>query len=75
VLDLASRQKVKSNVIKGVFVGYDVLSTAYKVFFPDTGKVRVYRDVIVNETPPLTNLKLRHMRLPEELEEWPQESA
>jgi hypothetical protein len=41
VLDLASRSKFKSNVIKGVCVGYAALSTAYKVYFPDTGKLRV----------------------------------
>jgi hypothetical protein len=68
VLDLASRQKFKSYVIKGVFVGYEVLSTPYRVYFPDTGKIRVYRDVIFNEMPLLANIKRRRTLLPEELE-------
>jgi hypothetical protein len=54
---------------KGVFVGYEDLSSAYKVFFLDTGKVRVYRNVIFNERPLLNNLKRRHTLLAEELEE------
>jgi hypothetical protein len=72
VLDLASHSKFKSNVTKGVFMGYKALSTAYKVYFRETGKLRVYRDVIFNEMPLIANLKRRHTLLPKELEEWPQ---
>jgi hypothetical protein len=67
VLDLASRTKFKSNVIKGVFMGYEALSTAYNVYFPDTRKLRVYCDIVFNEMPLLANLKRRHTLLPEEL--------
>jgi hypothetical protein len=69
ILDLDARQKNKSNVVKGVFVGYDHLSVAYKVYFPDRGKLRAYRDVIFNERPLLKNLMWRHSLLEEELEE------
>jgi hypothetical protein len=41
VLDLAKRHKFRATVIKGVFVGYQAHSAAYKVFFPETGKLRV----------------------------------
>jgi hypothetical protein len=75
VLDLTSRSKCKLNIIKGVFMGYEPLPMAYRVYFPDTGKLRVYRDVIFNEMPLLANLKRRHTLLLEELEEWPEEAA
>ena len=75
ILDLAFRAKFKSNVVKGVFMGYEPLSRAYKVYFPDNGKLRVYRDVIFNEAPLLGNLKRRHTLLPAEMEEWPEEAA
>jgi hypothetical protein len=75
ILDLASRSTFKSNVVKGVFMGYEPLSRAYRVYFPDTGKLRVYRDVIFNEMPLLANLKRRHTLLLEELEEWPEQAA
>jgi hypothetical protein len=54
---------------------YEALSRAYKVYFPHTGKLRVYRDVIFNEAPLLANLKMRHTLLPAELEEWHEEAA
>jgi hypothetical protein len=67
VLYLAKRQKFKATFIKGVFVGYQAHSAAYKVFFPETGKLRVYRDIVFNETPLLNNMKRRHTLLTEEL--------
>jgi hypothetical protein len=45
------------------------------VYFPDSGEVRVYWDVIFNEMPLLANVKRRHTLLPDELEEWPEEEA
>jgi hypothetical protein len=56
-------------------MGYKALSAAYKVYFPDTRKLRVYRGDILNEVPLLTNLTRRHTLLPEELKEWPKEAA
>jgi hypothetical protein len=53
-----------------VFVGCDALSTANKIYLPDISKLRVYQDVIFNDSPLLKNLKRRHTILEEELEEW-----
>jgi hypothetical protein len=65
-----ARQKFKSTVITGFFVGYEAHSSFYMIYFPDTGKVFSYRDVVFNEQPLLNSMKRRHTLLHEKVLNW-----
>ena len=43
------RDKLDKKAIPGVFVGYSLISKAYKVYQPQTGKMIITRDVHFNE--------------------------
>jgi hypothetical protein len=70
ILNVEHRQKFKSSVITGLFVGYEAHSSFYRIYFLDAGKVKSYRDVVFNEQPLLNSKKRRHTLLHEEVLNW-----
>jgi hypothetical protein len=45
VLPLHQRKKFGAKSIKGQFVGYELASKSYRVYYAETNQVRVHRDV------------------------------
>lgn len=43
------RRKLDIKFQKGIFIGYDENIKAYRVYFPDTKKISVHRDVILRK--------------------------
>jgi hypothetical protein len=39
------RDKLDKKALPGIFVGYNLVSKAYKIFQPQTGKIVISRDV------------------------------
>jgi hypothetical protein len=51
VVPTHKRDKFSPKAEQGAFVGYDQYSGAYRIYYSKTKTVKVFRDVLFNETP------------------------
>jgi hypothetical protein len=49
-----------AKIVKGQFVGYELDSESYRVYYEESNQVRVHRDVTLNEAALSEKLKILH---------------
>jgi hypothetical protein len=60
VLPLHQRKKFGAKSIKGQFVGYELASKSYRVYYAETNQVRVHWDVAFNDASLFSSMKHQH---------------
>ncbi len=60
VLPHHQRPKFGAKAVKGQFVGYELASEKYRVYYEDTNQVKVHRDVTFNEAALIGKQKAVH---------------
>jgi hypothetical protein len=60
VLPIHKRKKFGAKSIKGQFVGYEVSSKSYRVYYAETNQVRIHKDVDFYEAALFPSMKQQH---------------
>jgi hypothetical protein len=60
VLPIYRRKKFGAKSVKGQYVGYELASKSYRVYYEETNQVRIHRDVDFNEAALVPSMKQQH---------------